>query len=566
MIRDRQRLGSILVDRGDITPEQLAAALEVHRVNGKMLGQTMVELDMISDEDLLDALSELFALPRIDVSVENVVKQDAARLIPPAVARRYRMVGVQLRNDSIYVAMANPHDVYALDTIRQATSMQVQPLLALDSQIQAAIERYYPGDAGDGEDGHGEAQVDVRGVEGTAPTEYDRNDPAVIRVVNSVIVHAIRARAREIHIEPDASVVRIRLRTEGRLREIQTPPARLHAAILSRVKDIAGLDVSVTAMPQEGGCTVRVGRRQVDLAVSTLPGILGEKALLRVLNRQGERRKLDALGIEARVLARVQSLLEAPEGLFIVSGPRRSGKTTTLYAALDVVGRVDKSIVTIEDPIEWHVRGATQVHARASQGLSIPRALEAALRQEPDIVMVGTIPDAETLTLALRAAATGHLVVAGLTSAHALAAIERLIALAADPTRNATALLGVLAQRRLRALCTRCRAVGDPSEEVLQALRHQTQSPCDFRFYIARGCEHCDSTGFRGSVAMYELLAITPMMRRMLHASAPLGDLMDQAHEDGMRTLEQEIYETLRRGDISAEDALALLVELEGSE
>lgn len=542
---NHRRLGDLLIDARLITRAQLDEALAVKSQTGERLGEILVALGYISEPNLVRTLAAQLRLPVIEPERLRI-DPAAAALISHQVAQRHRAVPYAREGNILHVAMSDPLDVVALEDLAVITGCEIRPAVTTTRGIEQALAMAYRAQpvalAGASARGSGGRPGDSGGTSaGTGPSVgaagggTEREAPAV-RIIDSLIDQALEVGASDIHIEPTASELIIRLRVDGVLREVLRPPLALHPAIVSRIKIMAALDIAERRLPQDGRAFVKDGQRNVDLRVSTLPTIYGEKVAIRVFDRGQTLLQLEELGFGSDALMRIADLIARPYGLVLVTGPTGSGKTTTLMAALRRLSSPEKNIVTIEDPVEYELPGVNQVQVNERAGLTFAAGLRAILRQDPDVIMVGEVRDGETAEVAVRSALTGHLVLSTVHTNDAAATVGRLIDMGVQPFLLSSALNGVVAQRLARRLCPDCREAYDlPTDAPERAALGLGDAP--LRFWRPRGCPRCGETGYRGRVAIAEVLTVTGELRRLIASGAPTDELRAAARLAGMRSL-----------------------------
>ncbi len=549
----RRRIGELLVDAGVIDDEQLREALSTSPP-GERLGQTLIRLGMVDEPQVAHALASQLGIEVVDLT-GMTPQPHAVDRVPARLAERHQLVPLSLEDGVLTVAMADPADVVAVDDIRVVAGVRgVRKLAAPTSDIDHARRRAYRHDAQQDviEDAAAE-EVELGEVE-----EEDEEQP-VVRLVSSLISEAVTARASDIHVEPHAEGVQVRLRVDGGLKSSMDLPRALGRQAISRLKIMAALDIAERRLPQDGRAATRVDGRKVDLRVSTMPTLHGETVVLRVLPQGTELVSLSALGLSERTRTPLTDALQRPQGLVLVTGPTGSGKTTTLYAGLAEVSDPTRNVLTLEDPVEVQLPGVNQTQIEPRIGLTFARGLRHVLRQDPDVVLVGEIRDRETAQLAVEASFTGHLVLATLHTNDAPSAVARLVDLGADPFLIASSLLLVLAQRLGRRVCARCAAPDRPPRELLERLGPPTDEQRaavgpDLR--RGKGCRACEDTGTHGRIAITELLRVTPPLRELVVERAAERRLAEQAARDGLVTLRQDAADRAWRGEITAAEAV----------
>ncbi|HTO19728.1 MAG TPA: GspE/PulE family protein [Pseudomonas sp.] len=517
----RVRLGDLLIEAGLIDDAQLQRALQEQKRTGVKLGRAVVDLGFISETRLLKALSEQLRIPFVELPH---YKFDPAltQSLPEAVARRFRVIVLSRQGDGLLLGMADPLNLYALDEAERLLGKRVHPAVVLEADLLAALDRIYRRSseiaslAGELDERLEVADFDFGGI------SQDNQDAPVVRLLQTLFEDAVQMKASDIHIEPDDKVLRLRLRIDGVLNEQLIKETRIASALVMRLKILAGLDISEKRLPQDGRFNIRVKNRNLDVRVSTLPVQFGESVVLRLLDQSAGVFSLDGTGMPVEMLERFRQLLRRPHGLVLVTGPTGSGKTTTLYAGLAELNSAETKIITVEDPVEYRLPRISQVQVNPKIELTFARVLRAALRQDPDIVLVGEIRDGETAEIALRAALTGHLVLSTLHTNDALTSPLRLIDMGAEPFLVANALNAVLAQRLVRRVCEHCREEHAPEEREQRWLEVIHGRLLNGRCFVrGRGCHHCHNTGYLGRIGVYELLEVNSAMAAALRRNDP---------------------------------------------
>jgi type IV pilus assembly protein PilB len=529
----RPLLGASLVRRGRLTPEGLEQALAEQERSGLPLGQVLVALGLITTHDLAEALAEQHGLAYVDLSATKL-DDDSAMLLPESVARRYHALPVKVEDGTLVVAVADPTNVLAHDDLRLALGTDVRIVVADAVQLEEAMAGRYHTPLGavetfSGSTWRADSEDDER-------INLDDSAPA-IRFVNDVISSALSHRASDIHFEPQAERLAVRLRVDGVTRELTEIETSLQAAVMARLKVMGGLDIAQRRAPQDGRVVIRVGGQPMDLRIAVLPTVYGEQAVLRILHR-GFKGPLGMaeLGMDADTESVLRTAIERPYGAIIAVGPTGSGKTTTLYAALDLLNEPGRVLVTIEDPVEYQMPGVSQIEIDPLAGLTFARGLRTILRSDPDVILVGEIRDEETARIAMQAATTGHLVLSTLHAQSAASSIVRLKDMGVDPGLLAPSINCIVAQRLSRRLCLRCREPYQPSEEERRTFRLDDRGDVA-ELYRAQGCEHCLHTGYEGRVALYEAMLVEGKIRRLIDASTE--EIFNAAVEQGMTTLRE---------------------------
>ena len=557
--RKSKQLGQILIELGLITPEQLDTALDEHQKTPKALGRVLIDLGMIKEADLVRALAEQVGLEFVDLT-DTQIDQASTALLPEALARRYRALPIGDRDGKLLVAMSDPANVYALDDIRTITGRDVQPVVATSADVEAAIAKYA------GLDSHVE-QLAAEAAEGSEGEEHDLEaaleDAPIVRLVNAIMSQAVAERASDVHIEPGERDVRIRFRVDGVLHEPMRPqPKNLQGGLISRLKVMADLNIAEKRVPQDGRISMKVGTRQLDLRVATLPTVHGEKVVIRVLDKSNALLALEELGFMQDSYTRFATAFSKPYGAILVTGPTGSGQSTTMYSTLNILNEESKNIITVEDPVEYRMAGVNQIQVNPKAGLTFASALRSILRADPDIVLIGEIRDKETATIAIEAALTGHLVLSSLHTNDAPSAISRLVEMDVETFLVASAIDAVVAQRLARILCQKCKQPYGPDETELRAAGFPEDILADigdvFRapdLRIAKNdCKACSGTGYRGRIGLYEVMLRSEEIERLTVERASADAIRNVAIEQGMQTLREDGLAKVRAGITSIEE------------
>ena len=546
------RLGEILISRGVVTADEVQQALELQKERGDKIGKILVDLGYVAQREVLAALTEQLGVRLVALEGPPPVTPETERL-SPRFLRQFRCVPAGLDDSSLVLAMADPLDFETIAAVRHVTGLKVQPVLASEQEIADAVERYYGESAR--QDG---ATLDDFNAEANEDLEHLRDmasEAPVIRLVNAMIGSAVEKRASDIHIEPFEKEFRIRFRVDGVLQLQEAPPRELKAAMISRVKLMAKLNIAERRLPQDGRIKIRTLGREVDLRVSTLPTLYGESVVMRILDRSAGEQFYDLrkLGFTGHMLDRMEYFTQLPHGIFLVTGPTGSGKSTTLYSALKRINLNDRKIITIEDPVEYQMDGINQIHVNPQIGLTFAAGLRHIVRQDPDVIMVGEIRDRETADIAIRSALTGHLVFSTLHTNDAPSAITRLTDMGVENYLITSSLVAVLAQRLVRVICPQCKQQGEdalsPAGEMVPTFR-------------GAGCEHCYGTGYRGRVGIFEMMQLNDEIRRLIMANEDSGVLTTAAKRNGMNSLREDGWDKIGRGVTTVEEVLRVTQEL----
>ena len=557
--RKSKQLGQILIELGLITPEQLDAALEEHQKTPKALGRVLIDLGMIKEADLVRALAEQVGLEFVDLT-DTQIDPATTALLPEALARRYRALPIGERDGKLLVAMSDPANVYALDDIRTITGREVQPVVATSADVEQAIAKFA------GLDSHVE-QLAAEAADSSEGEEHDLEaaleDAPIVKLVNAIMSQAVAERASDVHIEPGERDVRIRFRVDGVLHEPMRPqPKNLQGGLISRLKVMADLNIAEKRVPQDGRISMKVGTRQLDLRVATLPTVHGEKVVIRVLDKSNALLALADLGFMEESYTRFATAFSKPYGAILVTGPTGSGKSTTMYSTLNILNEESKNIITVEDPVEYRMAGVNQIQVNPKAGLTFASALRSILRADPDIVLIGEIRDKETATIAIEAALTGHLVLSSLHTNDAPSAISRLVEMDVETFLVASSIDAVVAQRLARILCEKCKQPYAPDEAELRAAGYEEDKWADigevFRAPDNRieknGCKACSGTGYRGRIGLYEVMLRSEEIERLTVERASADAIRTVAIQQGMTTLREDGLAKVRAGITSIEE------------
>jgi len=552
----RGPLGQQLLGATLISPDELESALQHQAENGQKLGEALLELGFASEEQLLPFIESQLGVTGVRLR-EGLLDPLAVRLLPREFAENLGVLALFRIRNTLVVATDDPSDLDKIDRIERFSGLDVRAVFAFQASIHRMQQRAYEEDfrvdavTADLDDSAVELQLDSTDMDLASVHDLVDGSP-VINLVNYLILQAIRKTASDIHIEPSRNFATVRFRIDGQLVEMLRPRRDIYPAVVSRIKVMAKLDIAEQRLPQDGRCQVVADSKEVDLRVSTLPTVLGEKVVIRVLDKQRLTFNLEELGIPDRTLAMTKDLLVKPYGLMLVTGPTGSGKTTTLYSALELIKSVHRNIVTVEDPVEYQIELINQVQVDATRGVNFVTALRAILRQDPDVIMIGEIRDAETAQVAIQAALTGHLVLSTLHTNDSAGAITRMMDMGVESYKLAAALVGVVAQRLVRTICPHCRNSHYPSSEYLEALHYQGDHRRSFS--KGEGCRECFDTGFQGRTGIYEVLPANTELRRHIVEGSPLGTIRQWSRDQGYPSLLQGGLELAAREQTSLEE------------
>jgi type IV pilus assembly protein PilB len=542
----KRRLGQILVDLGYINEDQLWDILEEQKQSpGEVIGRVAVRMGLVTEAQLSEALAEQWGMQVINLR-ETTIAPKVLELVPETMASIYKIMPVSLKNNVLTVAMADPQNIGALDDLRNFLGYDVRGAVSTPADVQAAIERYYADKQESIEDVISSLESDDEWDENQMKKGYDlasleeMADAAPIRkLLNMVLLLAIKDQASDVHFEPFEDEFKIRVRADGVLYEMVPPPRHLANAIVTRIKVMANLDIAERRLPQDGRIELNVGGNSVDLRVSVLPTMFGESVVMRVLDRTVVQLDLNKIGMDAGTLGRFRRIIRRPNGIVLVTGPTGSGKTTTLYSALNELNEISSKIITTEDPVEYEIYGLVQVPVNPDIDVTFANVLRAILRHDPDIILVGEIRDYETAEIAVQSSLTGHLVFSTLHTNDAPTAITRLRDMGIPPFLITATVEAILAQRLVRKICVECRTQFEPSDELLTELQLPLAQARKYKFYYGRGCPRCNNTGYKGRTGIHELIDVNDDIRDLITVEASVDELRNMARTHGMTTLRE---------------------------
>ncbi len=558
MTGERKELGQLLLERGVITQEQLNEALAIQRTSKRFLGEILAEKGYASKQAVFEALTDQHAATFVSIRQLKSLNPDIVKTIPEHIARRYVALAISDTEDTLIVAMKDPVDIVGIDAIKRITGRDIKVMQADEQELLEAIEKYYM------------EQVDLTqtfaAMEAVRPADEEEEvdvgqlrvaaeDAPIIRFVNTLFLQAIDKRATDIHLEPHEGSCSVRFRIDGILHDVTPPPKSAYAGIVSRLKIIANLDIGERRLPQDGRFTIRTGPREINVRLSTLPTIHGEKVAMRLLDKNSLMVDMEQLGFSPEHLEIFKQSLQMPHGMILVTGPTGSGKTTTLYSGLNFINTPDQNITTVEDPVEYELKGINQVQVRPKIGLTFPAVLRTLLRQDPDVIMIGEIRDLETAQIAIQAALTGHLVISTLHTNDSVSTISRLAYMGVEPYLIAASVNLLMAQRLVRRICLSCRVEDPGGMELLR--KAMPAYAREWKSYRGAGCSDCDYTGYFGRIAVYEVFPVTPQVRQMIVEGKSEEDIRTHARATGLITLREAAMEKAAQGITTIEEALA---------
>ena len=555
------RLGDMLVKAALITREQLNQALQQQQTGGGRIGGNLVKLGFISEDDITSFLSRQYGVPSINLS-HFEIDATVIKLIPSEIAQKHQVIPINRTGNVLTVAMADPSNIFAIDDIKFMTGFKVEPVVAAETSIKNSINKYYDS-AGLVEDimkGFDDKDVEALREEDDSVNAAElgkaAEDAPVVKLVNLILTDAIKKGASDIHIEPYEKSFRVRYRVDGMLYDVMQPPTRLKAAITSRIKIMAQLDIAERRLPQDGRIKIKMASKEMDYRVSTLPTLFGEKVVMRLLDKGNLQLDMTKLGFSSETLTDFETGLLMPFGMVLVTGPTGSGKTTTLYSALNRLNTVDTNIMTAEDPVEFNLPGINQVQTKAEIGLTFAAALRSFLRQDPDVIMVGEIRDYETAEIAVKAALTGHLVLSTLHTNDAPGTISRLLNMGVEPFLVSASCNVIVAQRLARRVCQGCKEIVAVPPQAMMSVGFSPEDAKTFKPSKGKGCQTCNDTGYKGRVALYEVMLIKDNIKEAILQGASSIELRELGRKNGMLTLREAGLQKIRENMTTVEEVL----------
>ena len=553
------RLGDILVGHGWITEGQVQSALTAQGTERGLLGTILVRRGLITPEQLGSALGEQYSVPFLAVVSESINPQ-IVRLLPEELARKCQAVPVAIHGRTLQLAMVAPDDMDLICEAELITGYQVEPVVGMQNAIESALDRGFDERVvarqtivdmkmSDLEDAEDMISEELQGDE-----VIEEEQAPVVRLIRAILMGAINVGTSDIHLEPHTPEMRVRYRVDGQLQAIMTIPRHIEESVVARIKVMADMDTTESRRPQDGKLSVHEAGTNVNFRVSTIPTVGGEKVVMRLLDEGNRMFSLDQLGLHERDLKKIQTLIDKPHGMIVVTGPTGSGKSTTMYAILTSLNSVSRNIVTVEDPVEYRLSGVNQIASDNEHGLGFANALKYIMRQDPDVIMLGEIRDHETATTAVQAALTGHLLISTLHTNDAVGAVGRLSDLGIDSFKTGGALLGSIAQRLLRSICPHCKEPVAANDHYLSALHHSVEITSDTLFYAGRGCKKCLGTGYLGRIPIYEIMVMTPKLAQAVEKGLPTTKLREIAIQEGLVELASAGMEQVVAGNTTVEE------------
>jgi type IV pilus assembly protein PilB len=562
--------GEFLVSKGIVTREQLAKALQAQEQHGGRLGEVLVSLKILNDDRVTRSLADHFSMQYLRFDDVSKIDMEIARMLPENIAKRFNLVAIGEVDDKIIVAMADPLNVIAIDTIALKIKRQIKVVISSAKEIQKAVEMIYHGSDVEeqrlrdlvelevgGEDDKVEAILEEDITEADINSETAANKPPVIRFVDLLLSQAVKSRASDIHIEPQERSMKVRMRIDGVLRDMVPPARRMQAAVVTRIKILSDMNIAERRLPQDGRFKIKATGRDIDVRVSAIPTIYGEKVVMRILDVSATRHEIEKLGFDDKLLKEFKTILSQPHGIIVVTGPTGSGKSTTLYSALNHLKSPTKNITTVEDPVEYRLAGINQIQVKPEIDLDFAVCLRAILRQDPDIILIGEIRDKETVEIAIKASLTGHLVLSTFHTNDAPSAISRLIYMGIEPYLLASTLNLVIAQRLVRKICDKCKEPVELNREILNRLQVDAERAKDAVFYHGKGCSRCGGTGYLGRLPIFEFLVIDSQMRRALITGESEMKLRELARQGGYGSLLDSGVNKMLQGLTTAEEIVS---------
>jgi len=562
-LADRKNLplGELLIESGLLKPEQLEEALRIQRETKQRTGEILLELQYVTERQIMKALEYQYRIPLIDLA-ELTIAREIAQLISEQLARKYTLIPIKLEGQILTVAMADALDFYAVDDVKRATSYEVRAVMALRSEILTAIERHY---------GNESAEIAARDLQQAYSlsasldelaliSEDEVSNAPVVRLINSIIQHALRARASDIHIEATEHEMRVRFRIDGALQEVMRSSRSAHPAVVTRIKIIGKMDIAEKRIPQDGRVSMTIDNQDIDMRISILPTVFGEKVVIRILGQTSTHYSRNDLGLTPENMSLFNRIVANPNGIILISGPTGSGKTTTLYTILAELNRVETNIITVEDPVEFRLEGINQVQVNQRAGLTFANGLRSILRQDPDVIMIGEIRDAETAEIAMRASITGHLVLSTIHTNDAPSSIARLVDMGIEPYLAASSLVGVIAQRLVRRLCPHCREAVETTPDDMSVLKIDQPTT----IYKATGCPHCNSTGYQGRAPIHEVLPIGRDIKNLIEHRGSTEDIRRLGLSLGSTTLQDNCVRLVLSGTTTIDELLRVTYSMDG--
>ncbi len=555
----RRRLGDLLVDSGLITSDQLMEALRLQKTLDKKLGEVLIEKDFVTENQIIEVLEFQLGIPHMDLD-KHFIDPEIPKLISENLARRHILIPIKKERGRIVVAMIDPLNIFAIDDVKIATGLEVEPVISTRQGILNAIDGYYGKQSAEKaiEDFKKQYHVDdMTDLDEEILSEI--NNAPVVRLINSIIKQSVKAKASDIHIEPFEHEIRVRFRVDGDLQEVMAPARSTHSAIVTRIKIMGNMDIAEKRTPQDGRVEMIIDGKDIDLRISVLPTVYGEKIVIRLLDRSNFLLSKEELGFSQDNIILFNSIIKNPNGIILVTGPTGSGKSTTLYTMLRELNEINKNIITVEDPVEYRLHGINQVPVNPKAGLTFASSLRSMLRQDPDIIMIGEIRDSETAKIAVRAAITGHLVLSTMHTNDTASTVVRLVDMGVQSYLVSSAVVGVIAQRLVRRICEGCKTEYLPNESEKKILGIEENK----YLYKGKGCAYCNSTGFKGRTAIHEIMPINRKLRVQIDNQESTDKIRETTIENGTITLRENCKQLVLKGITSLEELLRVTYSID---
>ena len=557
----KKRLGDILVDANLITEDQLNYALQMQKTTGKKLGEVLTEEEIVSEKEIIEVLELQLGIPHMDLN-KFFINPEITKLIDEKVARRYNIIPISKSGNVITLAMSDPLNIFAIDDVKVITGLEVKPVISVAKDIESAIDNYYENETAKQALEEFKENYEVEDIDDLDQVMLDDiNNAPVVKLVNSIVKQAIKMKASDIHIEPFEHFVRVRFRVDGDLQEIMTPAKTTHSAIVTRIKIMAKMDIVEKRIPQDGRIEMNMDGKEVDLRISVLPTVYGEKIVIRLLDRANFLFSKKQLGFSDVNLKRFDSIIKNPNGIILVTGPTGSGKSTTLYTVLKELNEMSKNIITVEDPVEYQLEGVNQVSVNTKVGLTFASGMRSILRQDPDIIMIGEIRDGETAEIAIRASITGHVVLSTMHTNDTASTVARLVDMDIEPYLVSSSVVGVTAQRLVKKVCEGCKIEYQASKEQKMILGIDTSE--EVLLYKGEGCNVCGDSGYKGRTGIHEIMIVDKDVRNLINEGSTIDSIRDINIKKGMITLKQNCVELVLQGITTVEEVLRVAYSLE---
>lgn len=554
MQKAKMRLGDILVKSGVLTNERLEQALILQKKEHKKLGELLIDEKILTEEQILGVLEYQLGIPYIDLN-RYIVDRKVPKMVPELLAKKHNLIAINMEKGKLVVAMSDPLDIIAIDDARISTGMELELVISSKNDIKKAINEYYDStELAERAVEEFKLQTSVQDIAVEELEDEDVINAPIVILVNTIINQAVRSRASDIHIEPFEKIVRIRYRIDGELKEVMSPAKSTHSALATRIKIMGKMDISEKRIPQDGRVETIIENRAIDMRISVLPTVYGEKIVIRLLDRNAIIVSKEELGFTKHNLELFDKIIKAPEGIILLTGPTGSGKTTTLYTILKELNQINKNIITVEDPVEYRLNGVNQVQVNTKAGLTFASGLRSILRQDPDIVMVGEIRDAETAQIATRAAITGHLVLSTLHTNDTASTISRLIDMGIESYMVSSSVVGIIAQRLVKRICPKCKEAYEASSEEMGFLHRDEKTT----LYKGKGCNACSGTGYSGRIAIHEVMVMDREIRNMIDKGNSIDEIKDKAISKGLSTLNESCKELVLSGITTMEQLIKI--------